>query len=41
MLALNGLPRGTTRSSRRSAFLGSSDDRFFICIEAARRQLPP
>jgi hypothetical protein len=41
MLALNGLPRWNHPLFKKERFLGSSDDKYFICIEAADANFYP
>ena len=41
MLALNGLPRWHHPLLKKERFLSSSDDRFFVCIEAADKNFHP
>jgi hypothetical protein len=41
MLALNGLPRWNHPLFKKERFLGSSDDKYFICIEAADANFHP
>lgn len=41
MLALNGLPRWHHPLFKKERFLGSSDDRFFVCIEAGDSNFHP
>ncbi len=41
MLALNGLPRWNHPLMKKERFLSSSDDRLFVCIEAADRNFHP
>lgn len=41
MLALNGLPRFNHPLMRRTSFLASSDDAFFICVEADDKKFDP
>ena len=41
MLALNGLPRWNHPLMKKERFLSSSDDKLFVCIEAADRNFHP
>jgi hypothetical protein len=41
MLALNGLPRWHHPLMKKERFLSSSDDKFFVCIEAADGNFHP
>lgn len=41
MLALNGLPRWNHPLMKKERFLSSSDDKFFVCIEAADGNFHP
>jgi hypothetical protein len=41
MFALNGLPRHNHPLLKKERFLGSSDDKFFICIEAGDAKFNP
>jgi hypothetical protein len=41
MLALNGLPRWHHPLLKKERFLGSSDDRFFVAIEAEDPRFDP
>lgn len=41
MLALNGLPRWHHPLFKKERFLSSSDDKFFVCIEAADAKFEP
>jgi len=41
MLALNGLPRWHHPLFKKERFLASSDDRFFVCIEAGDSKFHP
>jgi hypothetical protein len=41
MLALNGLPRHHHSLFNKARFLSSSDDKFFVCVEAEDRNFDP
>ena len=41
MLAMNGLPRWNHPLMRKERFLSSSDDKFFICVEARDPKFDP